>query len=198
MPSTDSRTPQQTRRADATWPADDVLVAAMAEVQSFSAVAVRFGRSREALRDFLRIRPGLDAQMREHVRQPLTATERAARQREHARAYAERRRRADPEGSRRVKRESMRRTDPVVRRRWNQRNHARRSAIAPPGVCADLYAAVVAGDPCAYCGAPMQDLDHIVPLIAGGTNAWDNFTAACASCNRSKNGRPLLAFLLTR
>jgi len=48
------------------------------------------------------------------------------------------------------------------------------------------------GERCAYCGAPWQHLDHVVPLERGGTHAIGNLLPACASCNTSKN-RHLLA-----
>lgn len=32
-------------------------------------------------------------------------------------------------------------------------------------------------------------LDHIIPLVAGGTNADDNLRVLCRSCNSSKGGR---------
>lgn len=44
---------------------------------------------------------------------------------------------------------------------------------------------------CFYCGSrelPIH-VDHIVPLIQGGTNNPENLVAACAACNTSKGGR---------
>lgn len=46
---------------------------------------------------------------------------------------------------------------------------------------------------CAYCGvtdAPMH-IDHIKPVLRGGTDAMANLTAACAPCNLSKGGKAL-------
>jgi 5-methylcytosine-specific restriction endonuclease McrA len=60
------------------------------------------------------------------------------------------------------------------------------------------YDTILRGDPCCYCGAPTKEVDHIVPLASGGDGAWDNLTAACRHCNRSKHGAPLLHFLLRR
>jgi hypothetical protein len=52
-------------------------------------------------------------------------------------------------------------------------------------------------DPCAYCAAPADALDHILPLAAGGTDEDGmNLTAACRACNSRKRSRPLLHFLL--
>ena len=46
---------------------------------------------------------------------------------------------------------------------------------------------------CSYCGKwfPVSQLevDHITPVIQGGTDEDDNLTTACISCNRSKGGK---------
>ncbi len=41
---------------------------------------------------------------------------------------------------------------------------------------------------CAYCGKRNKRLtvDHIVPLVGGGTNTIDNIVPACSRCNSSK------------
>jgi 5-methylcytosine-specific restriction endonuclease McrA len=51
---------------------------------------------------------------------------------------------------------------------------------------------------CAYCGAPAQELDHMVPVSAGGSNTIDNVVPACRPCNRSKHARPMLIFCLQK
>jgi hypothetical protein len=58
------------------------------------------------------------------------------------------------------------------------------------------YVFIIANDPCAYCGVPMQSVDHIVPVARGGSGEWMNLAPACLSCNSSKCDDPLLAFLL--
>jgi hypothetical protein len=58
------------------------------------------------------------------------------------------------------------------------------------------YYAVLANDPCAYCGATAQHTDHIVPYRKGGENNWTNYTSACAACNGAKGDRSLLGHLL--
>lgn len=50
-------------------------------------------------------------------------------------------------------------------------------------------------DPCAYCGGPTTEIDHIVPRSSGGDNEWTNLTASCGPCNRAKSDKPLLVFL---
>jgi len=61
------------------------------------------------------------------------------------------------------------------------------------GYAMDLYT-----DPCVYCGAVAEEVDHIVPVSAGGPNHWSNLTASCRPCNRHKHTKPLLHFMLQR
>lgn len=53
-------------------------------------------------------------------------------------------------------------------------------------------------DPCAYCGKPMDHLDHIDPIARGGENHLFNLTAACGDCNFDKGQTPLLLWLARR
>jgi hypothetical protein len=62
----------------------------------------------------------------------------------------------------------------------------------------DPYTLALRSDPCCYCGEPMEHLDHIVPVYAGGEDHWTNFTASCAACNQNKASRSLLVFLRGR
>lgn len=64
--------------------------------------------------------------------------------------------------------------------------------------CADTleYVEILRGDPCCYCGKPMEHVDHIRPVANGGDGDWTNLTAACAACNLAKKTAELLAFLL--
>jgi hypothetical protein len=39
---------------------------------------------------------------------------------------------------------------------------------------------------CAYCPAPATSIDHVVPLIRGGTNFEGNLAPVCRPCNSSK------------
>lgn len=56
------------------------------------------------------------------------------------------------------------------------------------------------GYACQYCGTTDQPLecDHITPRALGGTNAIDNLTTACKSCNSSKSDTPLDEWLERR
>jgi hypothetical protein len=58
--------------------------------------------------------------------------------------------------------------------------------------------ALLRRDPCAYCGAAMEELDHIVPRSQGGPDGVSNRTAACSRCNREKLATPLLTYLAER
>ena len=56
----------------------------------------------------------------------------------------------------------------------------------------------VTADPiCTYCGKTSIKLtvDHIEPLVNGGSHTPDNFAIACISCNSSKNATPLLIWM---
>lgn len=63
------------------------------------------------------------------------------------------------------------------------------------------YGRALQADPCAYCGEPAGDLDHIIPVeeIRQGRNTkrteWENLTAACHRCNMRKERASLLEFL---
>jgi len=52
---------------------------------------------------------------------------------------------------------------------------------------------------CRYCGKQLTrftaTLDHIVPVVDGGENAYENVITACFSCNSRKNRRPVGDFL---
>jgi 5-methylcytosine-specific restriction endonuclease McrA len=41
---------------------------------------------------------------------------------------------------------------------------------------------------CAYCGKEATQVDHVVPVSAGGSQDMDNLVAACAPCNNAKGG----------
>lgn len=36
---------------------------------------------------------------------------------------------------------------------------------------------------CAYCGDVAQEIDHVIPVAFGGTNAEENLVASCRFCN---------------
>lgn len=48
---------------------------------------------------------------------------------------------------------------------------------------------------CGYCGEPANEVDHITPRVAGGTDDLDNLVACCRNCNARKNRRSEAVFL---
>lgn len=45
------------------------------------------------------------------------------------------------------------------------------------------------GDACFYCGGEFVELDHFVPLIAGGPHTLANARPCCVGCNRLKRAQ---------
>jgi hypothetical protein len=127
--------------------------------------------------------PKPPARPRKPPRVLLTAEQRVANNRRSGRDYMRRRRLEDP---------------PTVRARRRLSMAGRKPAGKKPALDPDLndYARVLRADPCSYCGAVCEHLDHIVAVAADGTLTWDNLTAACGPCNRRKRTIPLLLFLL--
>lgn len=41
---------------------------------------------------------------------------------------------------------------------------------------------------CTYCPRPADTVDHVLPLVRGGTNHEGNLTPCCRPCNSSKSG----------
>jgi 5-methylcytosine-specific restriction endonuclease McrA len=39
---------------------------------------------------------------------------------------------------------------------------------------------------CQYCGAPAENLDHVLPRSRGGSHTWENVVGACRRCNTRK------------
>lgn len=42
---------------------------------------------------------------------------------------------------------------------------------------------------CQYCGAPAENVDHVLPRSRGGPHTWENVVAACRRCNQEKENR---------
>jgi 5-methylcytosine-specific restriction endonuclease McrA len=42
------------------------------------------------------------------------------------------------------------------------------------------------GSNCVYCDAIATEIDHIVPIAAGGDDSVGNLRPACARCNRGR------------
>lgn len=86
---------------------------------------------------------------------------------------------------------------PEAAKRNRRRQNFRRRGGALTAA-AERFLPVLLQDPCAYCGAPSEEIDHITAVAAGGTGCWTNLTGACRSCNGGKSDRPLLIYLLVR
>ncbi len=52
------------------------------------------------------------------------------------------------------------------------------------------------GRTCCYCHQPADTVDHVVPLVRGGTNYEGNLVPACRSCNSRKQDRLVIEFKL--
>jgi HNH endonuclease len=53
---------------------------------------------------------------------------------------------------------------------------------------------------CTYCDSPLGgkvvgEVDHVIPLAAGGLHAMFNLTPSCRTCNRGKSDRPAQVWL---
>lgn len=60
------------------------------------------------------------------------------------------------------------------------------------------YVKMIRNDPCVYCGAPCEHIDHIVPFSKGGETDWTNLAPTCAKCNLRKSTKSLLEFMMER
>ncbi len=55
------------------------------------------------------------------------------------------------------------------------------------------------GSSCCYCGARSRlTLDHVLPKLTGGTDAAENISYACKSCNSSKGPRDMVLWLVNK
>lgn len=60
------------------------------------------------------------------------------------------------------------------------------------------WRAVLLKDPCVYCGAPANGLDHIRPASRRGADDWENRAPACTECDQNKQAAGLLFYLVAR
>lgn len=54
------------------------------------------------------------------------------------------------------------------------------------------------GNDCYYCKSKADQIDHVIPLVSGGTDDITNLVPACRSCNSSKQDMPLAEWLKVR
>jgi 5-methylcytosine-specific restriction endonuclease McrA len=99
---------------------------------------------------------------------------------------------SDPQRSRDVQREWRLANPDRARATWANRR-ARRKGAEGSHTAEDLKAIYAAqGGKCAVCHASLRDrkeLDHITPLVSGGSNWPSNLQYLCRSCNRSKGAK---------
>lgn len=74
-----------------------------------------------------------------------------------------------------------------------QKAERRHREQAAPGLTSTERARLLAtwkkqGRTCTYCAKPATTIDHVLPLIRGGTNYEGNLTPCCRACNSSKSG----------
>ena len=51
---------------------------------------------------------------------------------------------------------------------------------------------------CIYCDQPATTIEHVIPLVRGGTNHEGNLAPACRSCNSRKQDRLIIEYKLGR
>jgi len=115
-----------------------------------------------------------------------------ADRKEKAAAQSRRFRKAHPEKGRALSRRWVQ-ANPEAARAMKIRRRARK-ANAPGDICALDIKAVFErdGDQCLACGATEHlSIDHIVPLVKGGTNLRDNLQTLCRSCNSVKHDKTI-------
>lgn len=58
----------------------------------------------------------------------------------------------------------------------------------------EAYCRIIRTDPCAYCGAPASDVDHIDAISRDGSHSWENLTAACRTATSASTTSHCSAF----
>lgn len=107
----------------------------------------------------------------------------------------------NPDKVREINRRWAKSQSPEKRARWNNYNRKRRYDSMSKDIMSaesEHYASIIKNDPCVWCGSTDTEssIDHIVPIVDGGSNQWENFAPACRSCNSAKNRKSVLEFLL--
>ncbi len=140
-----------------------------------------------------RVRERRDEAVRETERRYWE--ERRGRKREKVRADARAKYLRNPEKYKQQLREWAAAHPAYISEHARKKNFRRRGA--PMDGDAIAYVQVLRRDPCAYCGATdsTPEIDHIIPISAGGTSECQNLTAACRQCNAAKLHKPLFRFL---
>lgn len=81
-----------------------------------------------------------------------------------------------------------------------QRRRCRRKSVIINDLTADQWKGRVEeyGGLCAYCLRPMPKvtLDHMTPLVRGGSHTLSNVVPCCKSCNSRKGTKTLLEYVI--
>jgi len=70
-----------------------------------------------------------------------------------------------------------------------------RQAFTNGGSIERAWRAVLLSDPCIYCGAIAENLDHILPASLRGNDDWENRAPTCVRCNSMRGNIGLLLWL---
>lgn len=85
--------------------------------------------------------------------------------------------------------------NPKVRAERTQHSHSRKRNIDPIPVLGQEIILEDFDGKCAYCGAPADTWDHIIPVAKGGNTSPGNIVPACSACNSSKKDSDLLEWM---
>lgn len=87
----------------------------------------------------------------------------------------------------------------AVKRANNRRRRAlQHSAETDNHNIEELEAHIVSlGGVCFYCGSDWSQIDHVVPLVRGGSDTLFNLVPSCAECNQKKGAKTADEFALT-
>lgn len=85
----------------------------------------------------------------------------------------------------------------IVRATDDRRVQRRQRERSAPGLTTRQRETLLAGWVkqaclCSYCGNRATTIDHVVPLVRGGTNSEGNLAPCCKSCNSRKGGRMVI------
>jgi 5-methylcytosine-specific restriction endonuclease McrA len=96
-------------------------------------------------------------------------------------AWREENRELHNERSRRWAKENPEKANMISRLKKQRKRAAGVLTEADWNLVLEIY-----GDACLKCGKPEVTIDHIVPVVDGGTNSIGNVQPLCGSCNSSK------------
>ncbi len=122
------------------------------------------------------------------------------RMRPHRRKKQAARRAADPKHNKRLAADWRERNRDKCRA-YRETRRALKANAPGRGITGEQWAGIRASTlgVCSYCSQPSNiTIDHIIPLISGGSHDVTNAGPACLPCNQSKGATPLIAWLAKR